>query len=249
MSASRPGALDVPGAPGAVFVGLEVGGVLLVVLLVVILGGIKRARRDELGDDGLVVLAGFDERGLAVLGGLLFVVVAVENGGAVLGARVGELAVDRRGVDVVPEHVEQLRVGHFLRVVEHLDGFRMAGFAAGNVLVARRGGLAAGVADDRFLDALHAVKGVLHTPETSAREKGGLELGGGGRAVTGRGGLLGGRRQRHQQRPRKTGEDGIHEERETGKHTPFPCHRIRPAYAGRVAVATCANSRASGTPR
>src|SRR3989442_1484260 len=54
---------------------------------------------------------------------------AIEHGRLVLGPVIAELSVGRQRIDVVPECVEQLLVGHPPRIVDDLHRLEMPGFA------------------------------------------------------------------------------------------------------------------------
>jgi len=95
---------------GAVFEGLEVFRVLLVVFLVIILGRIKFHRRQNLGHDRFFELAGVRQFLLRRFRDLFFLVAAIKNRGAITWTDVGELAVGLRRIDLLPVDVEQLLV-------------------------------------------------------------------------------------------------------------------------------------------
>src|SRR5207245_7979831 len=65
----------------------------------------------------------------------LLLLVAIEDGAAILVAVIAELRIGRDRIDVVPEHVEQLGVTDLARVVCQLDGFGMPGRAGRHLLV------------------------------------------------------------------------------------------------------------------
>ena len=89
------------------------------VLLVVLLGGPPLAGRGDLGDDAAMVplVVGLPRD---LLGPLLLVLVVVVDGGAILGTRVGALAVKGGGVMGAVEELQELAVGDLGRVVEDL---------------------------------------------------------------------------------------------------------------------------------
>src|SRR5215207_5025797 len=118
------GAGDAGAADPAVAV-----GVLRKVLLVVVLGKVELGRRQNLGRDRTVT--GLGER-LLVLAARPFRrlplrLVVVVNAGAVLRADVVALPHALRRVVALPEHLQQVLVGHLLRVEDHEHHFVVAG--------------------------------------------------------------------------------------------------------------------------
>ena len=96
-------------------------GVPVKVELVILLGGPPLAGGDNLGDDAalpplLVGLFGDVARDLFLVG------VVEVDGAAVLGAAVGPLAVERRGVVGAVEEFEELAVGDLGGVEDYLGG-------------------------------------------------------------------------------------------------------------------------------
>jgi hypothetical protein len=174
---------------------LVAGGVSVEVLLVVLLGGPPLASRSDLGDDGVLPPLLIGEVG-DLAGSLFLVVGVVVDGGAVLGAGVGALAVQAGGVVEAVEELEELAVGHLVRVIDDLRGLGMASLAAADGAVRRVVEVAANVADLAVEQALAgkvlAVEG-LGAPEAAggdgaalgavgdrARSEGGGHWGGGG---------------------------------------------------------------------
>ena len=159
---------------------LDVGvvGILEGVVLVVVLGAVEGFERDDLRDDAVLPGVGGVELRDVGLGDALLVVVGVEDGGAVGGAGVRALAVERGGVVDGEEDAEELAVGEARGIVDDLDGFGVVGGLGGDVVVVRGAGGAAGVAGGGGDDALDALEDGLCAPETSAGEDGG---GAGGR--------------------------------------------------------------------
>ena len=185
-------------------------GVLLEVVLVVVLGGRVVGERAALDRDGVrVLLLQSRQRpgDHGLVGG-----VRVVDAGAVLGAVVVALPVDGRGLDGVVEQLEQERQRRHLRVVDDLDGLRVA--AA--VTVAGRGLGAVGVADLGGDDALHEADVLLQAPEAAAGHVDRLRAGrdrlrGLSRGVRGRGGAgrvraAGGQHQRQDRDGERDGE-------------------------------------------
>src|SRR3954470_1829931 len=143
--------------------------VLLVIILVVLLGLVEGAGRDDLGIDGarrelcLDLLLGF-------LGELLLLLAAIEDRRAVLVAGVAELLVLHERIDVAPEHVEELGVGHLRRVVDDLHRLRVTGAAGRHLLVGRVLNGPSDVAGGGRDDARHLVEVGLDAPETPTGE-------------------------------------------------------------------------------
>jgi hypothetical protein len=100
--------------------------VLLVILLVVILGRIKLARRGDLGDYRPRIKA-LRHRRLGGLGCLLLLIDQVENRRADLRDRVAELSVRGERIDVAPEILEQVLVSHLQRIEDDAHDLNMAG--------------------------------------------------------------------------------------------------------------------------
>src|SRR5690606_32548854 len=126
-----------------------------VVLAVVLLGGVERVQRRDLGHDRRVPdLLGLQLRDHFLRDPLLLLGM-IEDRGAVLRADVGALAVQRRGVVDREEDAQQVAVGELVRVELDLHDLRVAGRAGADLLVRRVGHVAAGVAG---LHAQHATQ-------------------------------------------------------------------------------------------
>src|SRR5450759_3334470 len=143
---------------------------LLQITLVVILGGIKRGSLGDLGDDRTAESTARLETRLRLLGRALMLGRVVENGGAVLGAHVGILAVECRRVVILPEHVEKLVVAHFGRIVFHLHHLGVSRSSGAHISVCRVSQCAAEVADQYVPDPRIVSERDLDSPET-ARSK------------------------------------------------------------------------------
>src|SRR6516162_6379473 len=167
-------------ADRAAHAGAVVGAVavrdLVQVLLVVVLGEVELAGRDDLGRDLTVAVLG---ELLAVLGrgllrGLALLLVLVEDRGPVLGTDVVPLAHALRGVMRLPEHLEQLRVGDLARVEDDPHRLRVAGHTGAYLFVGRVGRVAALVAHRGGDHARYLPERALLTPEAAERELGDL---------------------------------------------------------------------------
>src|SRR6185295_5443647 len=108
LAAAAPELREPLIAAAAVAVELVAERILLVVVLVVFLGGVELRGRCDLRLDGL--LEALLHLGPGGFGQALLRLVVVEDGRAVLVARIAELAVLHQRIDVVPEGVEQLLV-------------------------------------------------------------------------------------------------------------------------------------------
>src|SRR5258707_1575987 len=95
---------------------------------------------------------------------------AIKDCAAILVAVVAELSILRQGIDVVPEHVEQLVVAYLGRVVHDLHRLGMTSAAVRDLLVGRIGRMTAGITRGLADHALDLVEIGLHTPEAAARE-------------------------------------------------------------------------------
>src|SRR5690606_16046356 len=94
------------------------------------------------------------------------------DGAAVPIAAIAELSVGLRRIDVAKVDLEQRRVVDAARIVDHAHGLDVAGVAARDLFVGRRGGPTAGVAADGVAHALERLERRLHAPEAAARENG-----------------------------------------------------------------------------
>ena len=170
---------------------------------------IKRRCRRDLGHDLALERLVLDERGLGIFGDLLLLRVGVKDRGAVLRAMVAELSVHLRGVNVMPEHVHELRITYLGGVVFHLHDLGVAGAPARDLLVGRVLRMTAHIAGHGCHDARHGVVGLFHAPEAPARKR---RLGGGGLALR-RGKQRGA--QRNHDEPREC---------TSSNHCSTPCH-------------------------
>src|SRR5262245_32545064 len=158
-----------PGIPSAIeAVEFIADGILRVVILMVLFGFVEWAGRQDCGLDGL--LEAFRNRRLRGFRQRALLIAVIEDRAAVLVAVVAELPILRQGIDVVPEHVEQLVIAHLGQVVHALHRFGMAGAAARDVLVPGIGGAPAGIARGGADHALDLVEVGLYAPETTAGE-------------------------------------------------------------------------------
>ena len=112
-------------------------GIVGKVFLVVFLRHVELVQLFHLSDDGMVPdLLGvqiFDE----LLGSLLLLIVMVEDGGAVLGAHIRALAIERGGIMNGEENVQQILVGDKTRVKVDLHHLGMPSVAAADFAVRR----------------------------------------------------------------------------------------------------------------
>ena len=143
---ARPGLFQELVPAGAVTVIAVAERIFFIIILVIILGRVEIAQRQDLGCDRFAEPAGGGETLLGSLGQVALLIGGIEYDAAVLGAAVHELAARIRGVHVAPEHLQQLRIGHLVRVVDHLHGLDVAAAAGRDLLVGGVGSAAAGVA-------------------------------------------------------------------------------------------------------
>src|SRR5262245_48347373 len=161
-----PQLLQAAVAAAAGAVGLVVVRLLVVEVLVVLLGAVEGGEGHDLGDErpGEVARPALECRP-GLLGEAALRRIVIEDGGAILAAAVAELAVGRDGIDVVPEHLEQLLITDPGRVIGDLDRLGVAGAPGGDLLVARVLRGAAAVAHDHRRDAVQGLERRLHAPE------------------------------------------------------------------------------------
>src|SRR5678815_5902996 len=90
-----------------------------------------------------------------------------EDRGTVLRSVVGALAIELRGIVVLPEYFQQFLVGKFGGIVLHLDRLGMAGAITANVLVSGVGEVPAGVANPGPRDPRQLAESGFDSPETA----------------------------------------------------------------------------------
>jgi len=147
-------------------VDVAVGGfaVFVVVVLVVVFGGPEGGGGGEFGFDVEGLLAELVDE---LLGDAFLVGVEVEDGGAVLGADVGALAVELGEVVCFEEEAGEGFEGGFGGVEEDFDGFGVSGGVGADLGVGGVLGVASGVAYGGGDDAGGALEVVLGAPEAS----------------------------------------------------------------------------------
>ena len=140
------------------------------VILMIALRPIKPFQRAELGDDGrregarLLQLRDIS-RGDALLFG-----IGDRKSRSGTACPVGVLIVQRCRIHHREIDAQDPAVGDDPRIEDDLHGLRVAGSAGADHLVMRRGGVAARIAGQHLLDALHMLEDALHAPETAARQ-------------------------------------------------------------------------------
>src|SRR4051794_22187064 len=150
---------------------------LVQVLLVVVLGVVELAERDDLGAD--LAVAGraqplLEQVAAGLRGRLLLRALGVDRR-AVLGADVVALAHALGRVVLLPELLEQALVGDDGRVEHHQHDLGVPGTCRADLLVRRVRRVAAGVARRRRVDARGLPEHLLDTPEAAGAEDGGLQ--------------------------------------------------------------------------
>src|SRR5258708_7104282 len=91
----------------------------------------------------------------------------IEDGGAVLCSPVRALAVELRGIVILPENLEQVGVANFGRIVVNFNRFGVARAVSADVFVRGTLGLPAEIADAGRGHAGNLSKSGLDSPETS----------------------------------------------------------------------------------
>ena len=142
------------------------------IVLVIIFSGVKLCDWDNRGGDRFGELAGLFEVGFGCAGELFLRSIREKDGAPVLGTNVGALPVERGGIVVVPEDVEELGVGDLFRIVSDADGFGVAGAVGADVLVGRILGGTAGIADFGDEDTFGLAEGFFDAPKATSSENG-----------------------------------------------------------------------------
>ena len=144
----------------------------------VILGRVKCTQRKDFGDDRFVQPTRGRQLLLGGLGHSTLLVVGIENDTSILRPPVDKLTTGIRGVHVSPEHVEQLLVGDFGRVINHLHGLHVPGATGRNLLVGGIGHVAAGIPRNGLDDAVDFFEIGFGAPEAAAGKNSGLSRSG-----------------------------------------------------------------------
>src|ERR1700694_909694 len=140
---------------------------LLEVPLVVVFGQIECRSPGDLGHDRLPETAARRELRLRLLRDALLPGRVIKDRGAILSPDVGPLTVERGGIVILPEDVEELVVGHFGWIVSHLNDFSVSGSSGAHVPVSRIGEGAAQISNNSVLHSTSVSKCHFHAPETS----------------------------------------------------------------------------------
>src|SRR5579872_6498845 len=122
---------------------------LFQILLVILFRWIKRDRGYDLGRNGLGVTVRFFQRLLRSQRFFLLLGGMKEDGGAILRAPVGALAVHLGRVVILPKYLQQIGITDFRRIELDFDSFSVARAVGANFLIGRVLGMAADVADAR----------------------------------------------------------------------------------------------------
>ena len=157
-------------------VGVAVGesSFMEVVVLVVEFGGVELLGG---GDFGFYFEAFLVKDLDEFLGGFFLVVVLAEDGGAVLGADVGALAVELGEIVGFEEEYGEFFVGGLVGIEGDQDGLGVSGGSGADLLIGGIGGASAGVADGGLDDAGGFLEVVFGAPEAAGGEDGGLGFG------------------------------------------------------------------------
>ena len=174
MGGVTPQGLDATVATAIPPVEVIAHGILCVIILMVVLGRIKRTRiKDRRGDALAERLLRRRFRGFRNAPLLL---TADVNGRRIGFTPVAELPACIGWVDRVPEGGHQIAEGHFARIVGDLNHFAMAGAAGCNLPVGRILDMPAAVARDGGDDAGDLVEVGFNAPEAAAGENDGFSL-------------------------------------------------------------------------
>jgi hypothetical protein len=141
---------------------------LLQIFLVVLLGAPERLSGLNLGDDapGKVVARSCELLDLG-LGLLLLLGGMEEDGGAILRAPIGTLAIRRSGIVEIEERVQNLFVADFFGIELQLDYFGVAGLISADVFVGRLVEGTAFIADGGGRNPGDGGEGCFNTPKTT----------------------------------------------------------------------------------
>ena len=91
----------------------------------------------------------------------------IKNHGPILIADIGSLAIQRGGIVIRPENIQQLIVTHDSRIEFHLHNFGVTGRMTAHIFVSGVLGFAAGVTDQGLFHTRNRAKSRFHAPETS----------------------------------------------------------------------------------
>lgn len=143
-------------------------GVFGEVVLVILFGGVEVFEGLDPGDD--LSLQPFLHLGGHFLGDLSLFFVLVEDGGTVLTAEIGSLAVEGGGVVDGVEDLQQVPVADLAIVVEYFDHFGVAGGVGADFFVGRVCNVAVGVAADHIHYPVDLPESRIETPETASAQ-------------------------------------------------------------------------------
>ena len=143
-----------------------------IVILVIFFRGIKNGGRSNLCHDGALKRFAFIQCKFRGICRLLLHFIVVKNATAILRTRVTELPVRHRGVDVVPEHVEQFFIRNLTGVINDLHRFGVTSPACRNLLIGRVFLGPADVSGCRRDHPIEYIEWSLHAPKASAGEGG-----------------------------------------------------------------------------
>ena len=138
----------------------------------VLLGGIKRIERLELGHNRIVPdLLGFELGDHAFGGGFLLGGVVIDCR-SILRTHIGPLLIEGRGIVNSEKDVQQIRVRDHVGIERHLHHFRVSRAPGAHLLVGGSRDMAARVPGLHTLHAAQFLERRLETPEAAARERG-----------------------------------------------------------------------------
>jgi hypothetical protein len=139
--------------------------------LVVLFGRVEGGQGNDLRHDGRVedlrLIQLLDVR----LGDPPLLHVRVKDHGPVLRSDIGSLAVQLRWiVSHFEEHLQQLPVREFARVIGDLDRLDMACLAGADYVIVSGGRISTGVSRDYLIHTCNLPKDGFHAPETAPRQ-------------------------------------------------------------------------------
>ena len=136
-----------------------------------LLGGVERARRLDLGDDRSIEHVRLVQLGDVGFGNVGLLGIGRENGRAILGSAIRSLAVELgRIMGDRKLDLQNAAVADAVRVKSDADRLRVSSGAAADRLVMRCVGGPSGIAGDGAGDALNMLKDALDAPEATAGE-------------------------------------------------------------------------------
>src|SRR5579859_4104289 len=139
---------------------------LFQILLVILFRRIERDCWYDLGRNGLGIAMRLFQRLLRGQRFFLLLGGMEEDGGTILRAPVGTLAVHLGRVVILPKDLQQIGITDFRRIELDFDRFGVARAVGANFLIGRVLGVAADVADARWTNSRDLSESGFHAPKT-----------------------------------------------------------------------------------